>query len=571
MGVATRVCSALAVPIGALLTSALCTAAHADDRWSETFIGGSDADGAVAIAKVPGEEAWILVGSTDSDDFPVTANAFKATRTERFSPDGVILATGPEGFAMKVVRKTPPAFVDVLPRTSWLPLRMDIVWASFLGEYVLPRDVAVDAQGHVLIAGLYGLPYERPSLEPIGDLPVDASSFDSTFNGRKDGFLLELSPDGSEALHATVIGGNDSDELVAVDVGPEGAVYVAGFTTSPNFLADAGGVTVRRIGLPSPPLLGESEGFAMKFNARRALEYGTLFGGSVAEFVSDLAVDSHGRAYIVGSTFSKPFAHDHRFPTTAGVVQPDPPFQMVENARPDSDAFVVRLEADGALSYSTLLAGSEYDAALAVSLAPATLDESVTGPRLTDVVYVAGYTSSPDLLERTTNLSGFSDLFVVALCCGGQTALFSKVLGGAGHEQPTGIDVNGGLEVSVVGWTQSTAFPLTEGAIDTRITSPDARGEVRVEDGPTASREPFALRLSRDTHDVVYSTFLGGSHQFRDEAAAMVSFSDGSTWRALVVGRVRSSDFPASGSPYRRGLPREADVFVVDLPMSPSP
>lgn len=562
---------------GALLLSAISTASNAAEWWSETFIGGSEADGAVAIAKVPGEEAWIIVGQTNSDDFPTTPGAFKPNRTERFSPDGVMLSTGPEGVALKVVRLALPRFVPSVSGpirpSGWPDFVVGLVWSTYLGEQVLSRDVAVDGQGNVYIAGLYNLSFERPSLEPRGDLPVNGDSFDSTPNGSADGFLLKLSGDGSEALYATVIGGGDNDQVAGVGVTADGSAFVAGSTTSANFFSsvesssNAEGATVRRIGLPVP-IGGLDDGFVMRFGPQGDLVYGTLIGGSAADGIRDLAVDALGRAYIVGSTYSKPFTPGPPFPTTPGVFQTTPPFQTIDNSRLDLDAFVARLEGDGSLSYSTLLAGSNSDAATAVSLEPPA-DAAVGGPRLVDTVYVTGSTRSNDFIERPTNLAGLSDVFVAVLCCGGRDLLFSDVIGGAGYDHPTGIDVNGLLEVNIVGWTESPDFPLTSEAVDSQITFLGTGGEVRVETRHDARRrEPFVFKLSRDTHEIAYSTFLGGSAENRDQGNALGAYFDGSSWRVLVTGRVRSDDFPRSGNPFRPGTIRSSELFVVDLPMS---
>jgi hypothetical protein len=77
-----------------------------------------------------------------------------------------------------------------------------------------------------------------------------------------------------------------------------------------------------------------------------ALNYSTYLGGSGQDYANAIAVDSQGNAYVTGETTST------SFPTTAGVIRGS------KNTPGQSDAFVTKLNPNGALVYSTYVGGS---------------------------------------------------------------------------------------------------------------------------------------------------------------------------------------------------------------------
>jgi len=91
--------------------------------------------------------------------------------------------------------------------------------------------------------------------------------------------------------------------------------------------------------------------------------YATYLGGAGTDEARDVAADDGGNAYIVGGTMSR------NFPTTAGAFQ-----RSLNTAVPDSpgveqwDAFVTKLDSRGALVWSTLIGGPNYDRAYAVEV-----------------------------------------------------------------------------------------------------------------------------------------------------------------------------------------------------------
>jgi len=142
---------------------------------------------------------------------------------------------------------------------------------------------------------------------------------------------------------------------------------------------------------------GSTDVFVTKLD-ESGLIYSTYLGGTDADGVGlgdgggGIAVGG-GTAYVTGSTFSTDF------PLTPAPIQGSNAEVM--------DAFVTRLDAAGsALLYSTYLGGSSRDPAQAIAVDP------------TGAAYVAGYTSSIDLLTEVpyqASNAGVPDAFVAKL------------------------------------------------------------------------------------------------------------------------------------------------------------
>lgn len=122
--------------------------------------------------------------------------------------------------------------------------------------------------------------------------------------------------------------------LSALD--PEGNIYVAGSTRKANLATTPG--AVRAAGS------GESDVFLMKLNPDGStILYATYLGGSQADVVESIAVDSGGNAIVAGRTFSPDFPLASAIRSELGGTM---------------DGFVAKINPTGtALVYSTYLGG----------------------------------------------------------------------------------------------------------------------------------------------------------------------------------------------------------------------
>jgi hypothetical protein len=205
------------------------------------------------------------------------------------------------------------------------------------GDY--GNDVALDSKGCAYVAGTTGS--DEMSF-PIKTGP------DLTFNGKYfDCFVAKVTASGDDLVYCGYIGGdkNESDNYYnAVAVDSEGSAYVTGATYS-----DESSFPVK-IG-PDLTHNGKKDVFVARVNAGGTdLDYCGYIGGDDDETTMCLAIDTHGNAYLLGSTEST----EATFPVKLG---PD----YTYNGGND-DLFVARVKASGAgLDYCGYLGGDDDD------------------------------------------------------------------------------------------------------------------------------------------------------------------------------------------------------------------
>ncbi|MDY7078198.1 MAG: SBBP repeat-containing protein, partial [Chloroflexota bacterium] len=373
-----------------------------------TFIGGSSNDSGYGITVDEGGAAYVT-GSTSSPDFPTTPGAFDTTYSGGYND----------------------VFVAKLNATG-----NGLEYSTFIGGGTrdLGWDIVVDEGGAAYVAGDTSSP----------DFPTTPGAFDTTYNGSYDGiydaFVVKLNAAGSDLEYATFIGGSDSDHGYDIAVNVGGAAYVTGSTSSSDFPTTPGAFDTT--------YNGGSDAFVVKLNATGSgLEYATLIGGSDSDQGWDIVVDEGGAAYVAGHTSSPDF------PTTPGA------FDTTYNGG-YYDVFVVKLNAAGSsLEYATFLGGSTRDwgPAIAVDGGGAT---HVTGS--TDSF---DFPTTPGAFDTTYN--DFENAFVVKLNAAGSGLEYATFLGGSGSDWGLAISVDGSGATHVTGSTRSSDFPTTPGAFDT--------------------------------------------------------------------------------------------------------
>jgi hypothetical protein len=126
----------------------------------------------------------------------------------------------------------------------------------------------------------------------------------------------------------------------------------------------------------------------------------------------------------------------------------------------DSDAFVAKLNAAGAVVYSTYLGGYSDDTAKAIAVDGA------------GNVYVTGNSGSSNFPTANAIQSVFgggsevvTDAFVAKLNASGSSVLYATYLGGSNSDSGTGVALDSNGNVYVVGSTGSGDFPATPAAL----------------------------------------------------------------------------------------------------------
>lgn len=331
-----------------------------------TLLGGSDRDiGGYGIA-VDGVGNVYLTGWTGSADFPATVGAFDINYNGDASD----------------------AFVAKLNASG-----TGLVYATFLGgvSFESGKYIAVDEVGSAYVAG------RTASV----NFPTTDGAFTTTHNGLLDGFVVKFSPDGTQLIYATFLGGSSSDCVsgnctIAVDKANN--VYVTGDTYSADFPTTPGAFDTS--------YNGQGDAFVVKLNAAgTGLVYATFLGGSRLDRGSDITMGEMGGVYLTGGTESPDF------PTTVGAFDTSygggtcgiPP-----DTFPCFDVFVVRLNFDGTkLTYATFLGEGSEDNSSSIAV-----DEVGS-------VHLTGATNSPafptTLGAFDPSYNGNLDVFVTKL------------------------------------------------------------------------------------------------------------------------------------------------------------
>jgi hypothetical protein len=155
-------------------------------------------------------------------------------------------------------------------------------WASSLGDTT--GHTSVYAMGkytgsHVLLAGSFS----------SKNLKVGSQ----TISGKGNNDVLLAAVDSTGQFQWGIgFGGTSDERATALATDHEGNIYLAGNYSS--LTIDFGTTTLVN--------KGESDGFLVKINSQKQVEWAMSFGGSARDEVSGLATDQQGNVYITGST-----------------------------------------------------------------------------------------------------------------------------------------------------------------------------------------------------------------------------------------------------------------------------
>jgi Beta-propeller repeat len=340
-------------------------------------------------------------------------------------------------------------------------------------------------------------------------------------------FVSKISANGSTLVYSTYVGGSQSDSGNAIAVDASGDAFVAGGTSSSDFPVTAGVFQ----GTCGSCTSGNFNAFVFELGSTgSALTYSTFLGGSASDlaFGIALASDGSGDVYVGGEASSQNF----------------PTLNPLQGNVAGTDGFLTKLNSSGsALAFSTYLGGSATgDAVLGVAVDPS------------NNVYATGQTYSSTFPTKNayqptckTCTSSASSAFVTEINPTGLAYEYSTFLGGSTFDAATGIAVDSTGSAYVTGKTQSSDFPTTPGAYQTKFSG--------------TTNDAFVTKLSAGGSALGFSTFLGGSGTNLGAAIAI----DGSD-NVYVTGETSSSsDFPTASptqSAYGGG---DSDAFVSEI------
>ncbi|MCH7499689.1 MAG: SBBP repeat-containing protein, partial [Nitrospinae bacterium] len=243
-----------------------------------TYLGGDENDQAFGVTVDNNGNAYVT-GQTASGNFPTSSGSFQSN----------FGGGNNDGFITKI---------NTLATTG----ADSLVYSTYIGGTGDDRafGIAIDTLGNSYVAGgttsinfpnIPGL--IRPSPSP---------------NNFSDAFIAKLSPNGSQLIYSTFIGGGSPDAARDIALDNQGNAYITG---------DGGLSNEFPIVDPIFPFSSSvGSGFITKIDQTASMVlFSTFISDGGINQAGDIALDSQGNIYIVG------FAGDN-FPVTSNVVQP---------------------------------------------------------------------------------------------------------------------------------------------------------------------------------------------------------------------------------------------------------
>lgn len=489
-----------------------------------------------------------------------------------------VLGTGCSDDPVKPPAQQPPDTTTPPPTPPPSGLSLSLEWASYIGgpNVEEAREPIILPGGRVLFSARV----------LSTNLPTTAGALQPQFGGgESDTYLAIVSADGTKLEAATYFGGSGMERLaygMAVTSGGD-IVFTSGtssrdlpttagaYLTQNNSPVNAGYVcrvsptltAIRwctyiegwpRGGLALTPAdevivvgrvidgapfvatpgayqtaeRGVDDAFVMKLSADGSRTvFRTYLGGNNSE-IGEVAKSA---VYVAGDILVTGISQSPDFPTTANA------FQTVSPG--NRDFFLVRLSSDGtALKYSTLLGGSNYDAASHPAAVMA--DGSVL---------VAGLTNSQNVPQATGAYSGGFDLLAARFAPSSGTFAWIGYVGGNADDSALGLATDAAGHVVLVGESNSDDFPISANALQPR------RGGGR--DG--------VIVVLDGSGKILYSTFFGGSGDDWIRHAALAP--DGTL---VVVGATSSTNLPGTAGTFQPALGGSEDGFVARFKLGAS-
>ncbi|MDD3603832.1 MAG: MBG domain-containing protein, partial [Kiritimatiellae bacterium] len=449
----------------------------------------------------------------------------------------------------------------VIAAAAETAVQISLDFSSYLGGTGndSAQAVAVAPDGCIWVCG-YTYSTNFPVVNPI----------QAQRQASQDAFISKFSPDGSNLLFSTYLGGSGGASLaMGIAVDDDGNAYVCGYTDANNFPT---------LNAFQPARSGFwTDMFICKLDASGNLIYSSYLGGSMFDYAHDIAVDASGCAYVAGKAWSTDFP-------TVNAFQPT---NMVASGY---NFTLTKVAADGAsLAYSTYLGGSggghdyprvdvtpegiacfggattstdypvtpnayqpvhagpsptSWDGVISVfsadglSLTYSTfLGGSEDIDQITDIVMgtngvitVVGITQSdnfPLANEVQSAISGQPDYFVTRFTPAGDALDVSTYIGGWDWDYGQGAGVGADGSIVVIGITVSPNYPVSNAVQAVRPGGYDCG----------------ISKLSPGGNTFEYSTYLGGSG---DEFGYRVALD--AAGNAIFIGRTSSANFPVTNA-----------------------
>ncbi|HHB77732.1 MAG TPA: T9SS type B sorting domain-containing protein [Saprospiraceae bacterium] len=243
----------------------------------------------------------VLFGTTSSDDYPVSLNAYDPTF------NGGVSATTSSGLA----------FVNGsdIVITVFNESGSDIIGSTYVGgtdndglNFIsfTEMNYGDDARGEVFVDKDNNIYVGTTTYST--DFPTTPGVFGPSFNlGQKDGCLVKMSFNLSSMIWGTYLGGSHDDGLFSLKVAENGDIFTCGYTKSTDFPTTAGVIHPDYQG-------GVSDGYITKINPNATkILASSYLGTNNEDRAYFLDFDSDNYVYVTGQS------PNGQYPVTSGV------------------------------------------------------------------------------------------------------------------------------------------------------------------------------------------------------------------------------------------------------------
>jgi uncharacterized repeat protein (TIGR01451 family) len=418
--------------------------------------------------------------------------------------------------------------------------------------------IAVDANQTIYVAG---------STNSV-DFPLNPPG-NSSLTGAQNIFISKINTTLSgtaQLVYSIYLGGTQSDNLAGIAVDSAFGIYVAGWTTSPDFPTTSNAFTTSASG---------THGFLSKLTlsgTAYGLTYSTYLAGNGIDTVTGLAIDSSSdaNAFVTGDTTSSNLASDG-FPANPNG------YQTVSNSPGNPQFFASKINTGGSgplsMLYSTYFGGGNPAGATArgggIAVDPSG-NMYITGA--TNMLPVDGgnpgevkfplfnaQQSCLDEASKTICTPGFNtsptDAFVAKINPNpsgyGAPPVYSTYLGGSGSDVGAAIAVDSSGNAYVTGSTNSGDWVCATSCVG---------GFQPAYAGSFGATNAFIAKIGNLTgsvYPVTYFTYLGG-----DGPDSGQDIKVDSVQAAHVTGSTSSPNFPTTLDAFQPGYGLLEDAFV---------
>ena len=253
-----------------------------------TFLGGSGADVPHSLICNSFDEL-IVLGTTGSTDFPITASSFDAN-----------FAGGTPYILTSVINYTSGSDITLTKLSQDGTQLQNSTYVGGSGNdglnasSVLRYNYADEVRGEVMVDENDDI-YVASSTNSM-DFPVTGNALQQSNHGGQEGVVFKMSASLKDMLWSTYLGGSDDDAAYNISVVEQAGVYIGGGTNSNDFPVTFGAHQSSFQG-------GSADGFVTKItNDGSQLQASTYYGSDKYDQVYFVDTDLKGNVYALGQT-----------------------------------------------------------------------------------------------------------------------------------------------------------------------------------------------------------------------------------------------------------------------------